>query len=75
MRLARKLVPDSSMRHEAATMNVFHRKKTWQQRTMGKVTSSVAKPAIKTGAVALTGAATLAAASAAVSSLRRKTDS
>ena len=56
-------------------MNVFHRKKTWRQRTMGTVTSSVAKPAVKTGAVALTGAATLAAASAAVSSLRRKTDS
>ena len=56
-------------------MNVFHRKKTWQQRTMGKVASSAAKPAIKTGAVALTGAVTVAAASAAVSSLRRKTDS
>jgi hypothetical protein len=54
---------------------MFHRKSTWQ-RAVGKATSVAYKnPAVKTGAAALTGVVTVTAASAAVSSLRRKNDS
>jgi hypothetical protein len=51
---------------------MFQRKNKWQ-RTVGKATSVAYKnPAVKTGAAALTGVVTVTAASAAVSSLRRK---
>jgi hypothetical protein len=54
---------------------MFHRKNKWQ-RAVGKATSAAStNPAVKTGAIALTGVATVTAASAAVSSLRRKNDS
>jgi hypothetical protein len=56
-------------------MGILHRRKKWQ-RALGKVTSkAVKKPAIKTGAAALTGIVTAVAASAAVSSARRKSGS
>jgi hypothetical protein len=56
-------------------MQMFKRKKKWQ-RVVGKVTSTAAKnPAVKTGAAALTGIVTAVAASAAVSSARRKSES
>jgi LPXTG-motif cell wall-anchored protein len=59
-------------------MGMFHRKSKWQ-RVMGMVGSStvknpVVKTGVKTGAATLTGIATLIAASAAVSSRRRKND-
>lgn len=53
-------------------MPMFRRKKKWQ-RVLGKVTSKATRsPAVKTGAAALTGMATAVAASAAVSSVRRR---
>jgi hypothetical protein len=56
-------------------MQLFSRKKKWQ-RVIGKVTSSaMRKPSLKTGAAALTGIVTAVAASAAVSSVRRKSGS
>ena len=56
-------------------MHLIHRKPKWQ-RVMGKVTSNATKsPAVKTGAAALTGIVTAVAASAAVSSARRKSQS
>ena len=56
-------------------MKMFHRKSTWQQ-VVGKATSAAYKnPAVKSGAAALTGVVTVTAASAAVSSLRRKNGS
>lgn len=56
---------------------MFHRKsKSKWQRVVGKATSVTYKnPAVKTGAAALTGVMTVTAASAAVSSLRRKNGS
>jgi hypothetical protein len=58
-------------------MNMFHRKsKSKWQRVVGKAASVPYKnPAVKTGAAALTGVMTVTAASAAVSSLRRKNGS
>ncbi len=56
-------------------MNVFRRKNAWQ-RVVGKVTANAPKgPAVKSGAAALTGILTAIAASAAVSSARRKSES
>jgi hypothetical protein len=56
-------------------MHVFGRKKKWK-RVVGKMTSNAAKsPALKTGAAAFTGIVTAVAASAAVSSARRKSQS
>ena len=56
-------------------MHLVRRKKKWQ-RVVGMVTSSATKtPAVKTGAAALTGVITAVAASAAVSMLRRKSES
>jgi hypothetical protein len=54
---------------------MFHRKSKWQ-RAVGKATTLTSKNhAVKTGAAALTGVVTVTAASAAVSSLRRKNGS
>ena len=56
-------------------MSLFRRKKKWQ-RVVGKLAAEAAdSPALKTGAGALAGVMTLTAASAAVSSVRRKTQS
>jgi hypothetical protein len=56
-------------------MHIFSRKKRWQ-RAVGKLTLKAAKkPAVKTGAAALTGIVSAVAASAAVSSARRKSES
>ena len=56
-------------------MNILRRKSKWQ-RIVDMATSNVSKtPAVKTGAVALSGVATAVAASAAISSLRRRTES
>ncbi len=55
---------------------LHRRNKSKWQRVVGKATSvSYKNPAVKTGAAALTGVMTVAAASAAVSSLRRKNGS
>jgi hypothetical protein len=55
-------------------MRIFHRKSRWQ-RLLEKLASGVSKkPAVKGGAAAATGVAALTAASAAVSSYRRKTN-
>jgi hypothetical protein len=59
---------------------IFHRKSTWQRLLEGLASGSKnldsvsQKPAIKGGAAAAIGAAALTAASAAVSSYRRKTN-
>lgn len=56
-------------------MGMFSRKKKWQ-RVVGKMTSKAARSsAVKTGAAALGGMVTAVAASAAVSSARRKSES
>ncbi len=56
-------------------MHLIRRKKKWQ-RVVGKVTSGATKSqAVKTGAAAMTGVITAVAASAAVSSARRKSES
>jgi hypothetical protein len=60
-------------------VRIFRRKSTWQRLLEGlasgsKNLASVSKPAIKGGATAAVGAAALTAASAAVSSYRRRTD-
>ena len=53
-------------------MRIFHRKSTWQRLLEGL--ASVSKPALKAGATATAGVAALTAASAAISSYRRKTN-
>ena len=56
-------------------MSILRRKSKWQ-RIVDKATSNVsAKPAVKIGAVGLSGVAAAVAASAAVSSLRRRGES
>ncbi len=55
-------------------MRLLHRKKKWQ-RTVGKMASKAARnPVVKGGAAALSGVVTAVAASAAVSSARRKSE-
>ena len=53
-------------------MRIFHRKSTWQRLLEGLASRS--KPALKAGATATVGVAALTAASAAVSSYRRRTN-
>ena len=53
-------------------MNVFRRKKTWQQVVGKTAATAAANPALKTGVGALAGLTTLTAASAAISAIRRK---
>lgn len=56
-------------------MRILRRRSKWQ-RMVGKMTPNPAKgSAVRTGAAALTGIVTAVAASAAVSSARRKADS
>jgi hypothetical protein len=56
-------------------MHLFHRKNRLQ-RAVGKMTTKATKKSrIKTGAAALTGIVTAVAASAAVSSARRRSES
>lgn len=55
-------------------MSLFRRKKKWQ-RVVGRLSDAADSPAVKTGAGALAGLMTLTAASAAVSSVRRKKQS
>jgi hypothetical protein len=56
-------------------MSLFHRKKKWQ-RVVGKLATEAAdSPVLKTGAGTLAGLMTLTAASAVVSSVRRKSRS
>jgi hypothetical protein len=56
-------------------MTLFHRKKKWQ-RVVGKLATEAAdSPVLKTGAGTLAGLMTLTAASAVVSSVRRKSRS
>lgn len=56
-------------------MSLFRRKKKWQ-RVVGKLAAEAAdSPVLKTGARTLAGLMTLTAASAAVSSVRRKSQS
>ena len=56
-------------------MHLLRRRNKWQ-RMVGKMTSGTGKSsAVRTGAAALTGIVTAVAASAAVSSARRKADS
>ena len=54
-------------------VRIFRRKSRWQ-RLSKKLASMSKKPAIKGGAAAATGAVALTAASAAVSSYRRRTN-
>jgi hypothetical protein len=53
-------------------VRIFHRKSTWQRLLEGLASGS--KPALKAGVTATVGAAALTAASAAVSSYRRRTN-
>jgi hypothetical protein len=60
-------------------VRIFHRKSTWQRLVEGlasgsKHLASGSKPALKAGATATVGVAALTAASAAVSSYRRRTN-
>jgi hypothetical protein len=56
-------------------MKLFHRKNKWQRLMDNAATNTYKKPGVKKGAAAVAGAVTLTAASAAVSSLRRKNNS
>ena len=53
-------------------MPIFHRKSRWQQ--LSENLASVSKLALKAGATATVGVAAVSAASAAVSSYRRRTN-
>ena len=55
-------------------MRMLKRKRGWR-RALATMTAKTAKKPLKTGAVALTGIVTAVAASAAVSSARRRTQS
>jgi hypothetical protein len=55
-------------------VRIFRRKSRWQQLSEKLASEVSKKPAIKAGAAAATGVAALTAASAAVSSYRRKTN-
>jgi hypothetical protein len=56
-------------------MRMFKRKRGWRRAVATMTRKSAKKPALKTGAVALTGIVTAVAASAAVSSARRRSES
>jgi hypothetical protein len=53
-------------------VKVFRRKKRWQRVAGNAAANAIENPAVKTGAAAVAGFTALTAVSAAVSSLRRK---
>ena len=56
-------------------MRIFKRKKGWRRAVATMTRKTAKKPALTTGAMALTGIVTAVAASAAVSSARRRSES